>query len=98
MTKEEILSLFKQAEKDWKRPQRWWQKERGIDRGLCYYFAVRHNLKWYETAEFLKPCWLKYRTTKMSIYHFTSHFRNPKQARKERLEAIRKVIRDLEKQ
>jgi hypothetical protein len=95
MSKEEILSLFKQAEKDWKKPQRWWQKERYINSGFCYYFEKRHNINIYTMQEFLKPCWLKYRTTKIGAYHFTSHFRNPERARKERLESIRKVIKDL---
>ena len=95
MTKEEILRLFKQAEKDWKRPQRWWQKYRYIEIGLCYYFVKRHDINIYTVREFLEPYWLKHSTEKYSRFHFTSPYLNQKQARKERLEAIRKVIRDL---
>jgi hypothetical protein len=97
MNKEEILSLFKQAEKDWKRPQRRWQKNKYINRGLCYYFTNKHNLNFSIIVKFLEPYWLKHSFKENEYFHFTNPRNNPKQARKERLEAIRKVIKDLSK-
>ena len=87
MTKKEIIAAFEQAEKDWRRPQRWWQMERGIRDGLCHYFASRFNLSNFDVALNLKPLWIKYRTIEDSNFHFNN--------REERLEAIRRVLNDL---
>jgi hypothetical protein len=86
MTKQEIIAAFEQAEKDWSRPQRWWQKDRFIDRGLCRYFANKQYIYGRNTWDFLEPLWFRYRTKK-GLFHFNN--------REERLHAIRQVLNDL---
>jgi hypothetical protein len=86
MTKQEIIAAFEQAEKDWRRPQRWWQKDRCIDYGLCHYFGAGKKMCSYEVYKYLEPLWEKYRTTD-GMYHFNN--------RKERLHAIRQILNDL---
>lgn len=80
MTKKEILSAFLQAEKDWEINMH--------SIGLCYYFDREQRLGRKNTLE-LQLYWIKYKTTsKGCMYHFHN--------RKERLQAIRNVIKDLE--
>jgi hypothetical protein len=84
----EILDIYKMAEKHWSRPA-WlcfilgWNT---TNRGLCWYFANEAS-EYYDSNYFEKD-WYPYRTTQVGSYHFRT--------RKERLQAIRNVIKDLE--
>jgi hypothetical protein len=80
MEKKEILQAFKQAEIDY-------SKHQVLDLGLCCYFMEIQSIKPMVMHQFLKPLWKKY-ATKSEIMHFNNN--------KERLEAIRKVINELE--
>lgn len=82
MEKQEILKAFKQAEVDWCKPIKY--------KGLCSYFVLHQNIRLYLLYDFLIPLWLKYSTEKDSLYHFKNN--------EQRLDAIRKVIKDLENQ
>lgn len=88
MTTKEILAIYKIAEKHWSRPE-WlcnligWNNTNG---GLCNYFGWQ-QIKYYYSNSF-SMLWIKYRTTECDVHHFNN--------RKERLQAIRKVIKDLE--
>ena len=88
MNNKEILAIYKIAEKDWRRPVwlcvlRGWN---GTEKGLCLYFINKHHNYFY-SADF-KELWHPYRTRVLDAYHFRT--------RKERLQAIRNVIKDLE--
>lgn len=88
MSNKEILAIYKKAEKHWSRPI-WlckligWNHTKG---GLCVYFQQKHRN--YYFISLWECLWIKYKTTFDEPYHFNN--------RKERLEAIRKVIKDLE--
>jgi hypothetical protein len=86
MEKKEILQAFKQAEIDWSKDYNT-ETNKYVNWGLCRYFGGRFD---FDTNEinFLKHFWLKYATTPDNKFHFNN--------RKERLEAIRKVINELE--
>jgi hypothetical protein len=84
MSNKEILAMYKIAEKHWSRPA-WLCRILGwndTQHGLCWYFYEQHG---YDSPN---QFWLPYRT-KRGVYHFHT--------REERLEAIRNVIKDLEK-
>jgi hypothetical protein len=86
MNKKGILAVLRRAEKHWSRPV-WLCKILGWNHtrhGLCWYFTEITNSDCYLS---LNQLWLPYRT-KMGVFHFHT--------REERLEAIRKVIKDLE--
>ena len=94
MSNKEILAIYKIAEKHWSRPA-WlcgilgWN---GTNEGLCWYFQYKHKLyyrwEYKDGLQFtLNAPWIKY-ITKTGDYHFHT--------RKERLQAIRNVIKDLE--
>ena len=89
MNNKEILAIYKIAEKDWRRPV-WLCKILGwndTETGLCWYFESKHRL-YFMSKSFVK-LWIPYRTNYSKLdYHFHT--------RKERLQAIRKVIKDLE--
>lgn len=87
MTNREILEIYKAAEKHWSRPEWvcWILGWNYTDDGLCKYFCKKH-CKYFLSHEW-ERLWLPYRTITGS-YHFIN--------RKERLEAIRNVIKDLE--
>lgn len=90
MEKKDILQAFKQAEIDW---------NESIDKrydnntcfGLCYYFTSK-----YCTMKPFKKYWIKHSIKPKDFYHFES-FGKYEQGRQERLKAIRKVIKELEK-
>jgi hypothetical protein len=87
MKKEEILAMYKVAEKHWSRPERLckilgWNH---TDNGLCWYFTKQTNTNCYDAR---RQLWWPYRTKNGPYYFYT---------RKQRLEAIRNVIKDLEK-
>ena len=88
MSNKEILAIYKIAEKHWSRPS-WlcfilgWNY---TSDGLCYYFHLQHSE--YYCSRHFKKLWYPYRTTQVGSYHFHT--------RKERLQAIRNVIKDLE--
>jgi hypothetical protein len=87
MSNKEILAILRRAEKHWSRPA-WLCKIFGWNHtsmGLCWYFTKQTNTNCYNERNQL---WLPYRTKKMGVYHFRT--------RKQRLEAIRNVIKDLE--
>jgi hypothetical protein len=92
MNKQEILDAFIQAEKNWSEPVET-VTQNGTHWGLCRYFRDQ-GFATYEIAIYLEPCWLQYRTKGSSGYHFNG-FGDVPQGRKERLDAIRKVITDL---
>ena len=82
MNKKEILQAFKQAEIDYSKSIKY--------KGLCCYFVLGQSITVLLLHEFLIPLWFKYSTQRGSIYHFKNN--------QERLDAIRKVISDLEKE
>lgn len=82
MTEEQILKSFKEAEK-------FFDNERPKCKGLCCFFCNYLKVSHYNIDYVLQPLWLKYSERKENLYHFEN--------RQERLEAIRKVIQDLEK-
>jgi hypothetical protein len=91
MSNKEILDIYKIAEKHWSRPA-WLCKIfgwNGTNEGLCFYFLIKH--KEYYNSPYFKKLWLPYRTNYIKGV-FVMHF----QTRKERLQAIRNVIKDLE--
>jgi hypothetical protein len=93
MNKQKILKAFKQAEIDWSKPIIHCYKN-DTDYGLCNYFQMKgYSIK---DTKIISKYWQKYRTTGRDSYHFYSRGREY-QGRQERLEAIRKVIKDLEK-
>ncbi len=89
MTKEEILQAFKKAEKRY--TITWldyiFKTEKSLNYGLCHYFLYDLGFHRYELHEYLTPYWIKYRTRE-GKYHFNNN--------RERLKAIKKVIKDLE--
>lgn len=90
MSNKEILDIYKTAEKHWSRPiwLCWILGWNYTDDGLCKYFRRKH-FKYHLYSTFKdERLWLPYRTLKEYPYHFYN--------RKERLYAIRKVIKDLE--
>jgi hypothetical protein len=93
MNKEEILDAFIQAEKDWSDPIET-ATQNVTHWGLCGYL-LNQGFTAKEIDIYLEPCWLTYRTKKEGgSYHFNG-FGDEPQGRKERLDAIRKVITDL---
>lgn len=90
MTNKEILAIYKVAEKHWSRPV-WLCKILGWNNtthGLCFYFNRMHS-NYFRSRYFSTP-WLPYRTKYADPYNYHFH------TRKERLQAIRNVIKDLE--
>jgi hypothetical protein len=88
MSNKEILAIYKIAEKHWSRPAWlcWILGWNGTDHGLCWYFECKHR-QYFMSKSFVK-LWIPYRTNySKSAYHFHT--------RKERLQAIRNVIKDL---
>ena len=89
MSNKEILAIYKIAEKHWSRPAWlcWILGWNDTETGLCAYFFHQYRDPWKSEPLILR--WIKYRTNySKSDYHFHT--------RKERLQAIRKVIKDLE--
>jgi hypothetical protein len=82
MEKKDILEAFKQAEIDYTK-----SKVKGC---FCFYFLLDQDLNNSQVEGFLMPLWKKYATTPDRAFHFNN--------RQERLEAIRKVINELEKE
>jgi hypothetical protein len=87
MSNKETLAIYKVAEKHWSRPERLckifgWNH---TSMGLCHYFTKQTNTNCYDARDQL---WWPYRT-KNGFNNFYT--------REERLEAIRNVIKDLEK-
>ena len=88
MSNKEILAIYKTAEEHWRRPK-WlcwifgWNDT--VD-GFCWYFKQQHPK--YYLSPYFKKLWYPYRTRQFHAYHFRT--------RKERLEVIRKVIKELE--
>lgn len=92
MDLKEKLRLFKAAKWDWMVPQFISYFLRDYTKmGLCFYFSWKHKLTDDEVQNELMPLWYPY-STASSIYVHSFHFHN----RKERLHAIKKVIKDLE--
>ena len=88
MSNKEILAIYKIAEKHWSRPALLckilgWNDTIG---GLCFYFGNKHTK--YRYSLYFKHLWYPYRTRQDHAFHFHT--------RKERLQAIRNVIKDLE--
>jgi hypothetical protein len=88
MSNKEILAIYKIAEKHWSRPALLcfilgWNS---TNDGFCWYFVQQHPN--YYLSRYFKQLWYPYRTIQVGIYHFHT--------RKERLQAIRNVIKDLE--
>jgi hypothetical protein len=88
MNNKEILEIYKIAKKHWSRPAWlcWIFGWNYTYYGLCYYFQVQHTK--YYCSPYFKELWYPCRTIQFNAYHFNT--------RKERLQAIRKVIKDLE--
>jgi hypothetical protein len=93
MGNKEILAIYKIAEKHWSRPK-WLCKIIGWNsthEGLCWYLQCKHKLyypwEYKDGLIVLDAPWIKYKT-RQGFYHFYT--------RKERLQAIRNVIKDLE--
>lgn len=80
MTKRRILNAFKKAEIDY-------SKEKSVG-CLCFYFLLEQDFTNKQVEDFLMPLWIKYSTTPKGAFHFHNQ--------QERLEAIRKVIHELE--
>jgi hypothetical protein len=87
MDKKEILEAFKQAEIDW---IDYVNEDAYRLYGFCAYFLFNLRINKQVFDKYLKPYWFKYATTPGGLWHF----RNTQ----ERLEAIRKVINELEKE
>jgi hypothetical protein len=87
MEKKEILQAFKQAEIDWNKEYNT-KTNKYVNWGLCRYFGWKFDFTENDIRFYLQPYWLKYAT----IPDLPFHFRN----KEERLEAIRKVINELE--
>lgn len=87
MEKKEILQAFKQAEIDWSKPIEE-IFENNTYSGLCWYFEKEQCINPSLVHYFLKPLWKKFITKNHGLYHFYNN--------QERLEAIRKVINELE--
>jgi hypothetical protein len=89
MTKQEILQAFKKAKKRY--TITWldyiFNRDKIHNEGLCSYFTYNLEITPYLIDLYLQPMWIKYRT-KNGLYDFNNN--------KERLEAIKKVIKDLE--
>ena len=88
MSNKDILAIYKIAEKHWSRPA-WLCSILGwndTNKGLCCYFRRKHSEYCYSNS--FSYLWIDSRTKFRGCYHFHT--------RKERLEAIRKVIKDLE--
>ena len=92
MSKQEIVQAFTQAEIDFSNPMNSTNDIGSRDISLCSYFRNCQDLDYHQIHKILEPLWLKYRTINkyMGFYVFNN--------RKERLDAIRKVITDLEKE
>mgnify|MGYP003438394050 FL=1 len=81
MTRREIVSHFKKAEKFFSKPQK-------NNTGLCYYFKYERKLRYKEVNE-LERFWRPHKTTpNKSVMDFDNQ--------EERLEAIRKIIKENE--
>lgn len=98
MNKYEILSAFIQAEKDWSEPIDV-AFDNKTEEGLCWYFIVNQAIEKRLINDVLRPIWQEYKTNETPEfgmdffgYGYTTH------GRRERLEAIRKVINDLKKE
>lgn len=90
MSNKEILAIYKIAEKHWSRPE-WLCRLIGwnyTNMGLCYYFNRVHR-NYFASGHFTK-LWIPYATKYADPYHYDFN------TRKERLQAIRNVIKDLE--
>lgn len=91
--KVEVFEAFKQAEIDWSMPIEQCKKNYS-DGGLCYYFQMKGYS--YLGVRCLSKYWLKYRSTEThKKFHFYSNG-SDFYGRQERLDAVRKVIKDLE--
>jgi hypothetical protein len=89
MEKKEILEVFKQAEIDWSKEYNR-ETNKYVDWGLCRYFGWQFDFTENDIRFHLQPYLFKYVTTPDRAFHFNN--------RQERLEAIRKVINELEKE
>jgi hypothetical protein len=87
MEKKEILKAFKQAEIDWIDYVKEYEYEYRLY-GFCTYFLFELRINKQVSDKHLKPYWLKYATTPDGLWLF--------RGTQERLEAIRKVINELE--
>lgn len=92
MDKQEILEAFKKAEIDWSKPIQDCLKDH-TDKGLCSYFRK----KMYSDIQIttLSTYWQEYKTTTFNLWDFYSRGLSFL-GKEERLDAIRKVIKDLE--
>ena len=90
MSNKKILAIYKIAEKHWSRPAWlcWILGWNDIDYGLCWYFNIKHRN--YFNGGYFTKLWLPYITKYADPYHYDFY------TRKERLQAIRNVIKDLE--
>jgi hypothetical protein len=94
MNKRRILNAFREAEIDWSKPLSEYYNNDTVC-GLCLYFSRKgYNEKLFFE---LQKCWLKYATKNPNkhSYHFHS-WGSSSIGRAERLDAIRKVIKDVE--
>lgn len=94
MNKRRILIAYRQAEIDWSKPI-FECCDNNTNQGLCLYFS-RKGIK-RELFFQLEKCWRKY-ATKNPVQH-TYHFHtwgSTERGRAERLDAIQKVIKDVE--
>ena len=96
MILEEKLLAFLWAETDWSKPINECD-ECGTDKGLCKYFLLYQGIPKKDVTEFLMPLWVPYKTKKDDKYHFCGYGTDP-QGRAERLEVIRKIIKELRQQ
>lgn len=94
MNRRKILDAYKQAEIDWSKPQCECH-ENNTHIGLCLYFSRKgyHGKLFSE----IQKCWLKYATKNPNKHTYHFYFRGyTEKGREQRLDAIRKVIKDLE--
>jgi hypothetical protein len=89
MTKKEVVEAFKQAEIEWSNNLND-NEELPRNLGLCSYFRYWQKIHYCDVYKFLQPLWIKFSSNEpyLDAYAFNSQ--------KERLEAIRNVIKDLE--
>jgi hypothetical protein len=108
-TEKDILDLFLIAKKDWEEEERTGLKNYYTMFGLCHYFYRKHNISKEFLEAKLQPYWLKYATVRVNPSGLESwHFSHPTNVlgvltdanhyAKERVNAINKVIQDLEKE
>lgn len=92
MTKPRILELFLQAEKDWGKPFDI-DNDNRTQFGLCYYYFEQLDAA---ELEILRSHWGKYSTVKPKGIDYDFRYLGSNEiGRAERLEAIRKVIKEL---